>query len=79
MFNILQIIFAVVLTAAILLQARGSGLGNAFGGGGNIYRTKRGADCYFNTFFRNRICKLIGYYALSSTGQWRKIMLHTTF
>ena len=51
MFNILQIIFAVVLTAAILLQARGSGLGNAFGGGGNIYRTKRGAEQLLLQYF----------------------------
>lgn len=44
MLNALQIILAVILTGAILLQARGSGLGSAFGGGGNIYRTKRGAE-----------------------------------
>ncbi len=42
--NILQIIFAVLLVAAILLQARGSGLGAVFGGEGNIFRTKRGLD-----------------------------------
>ena len=42
--NIAQIILAVLLVAAILLQARGTGLGAAFGGGGNVYRTKRGAE-----------------------------------
>jgi preprotein translocase subunit SecG len=42
--NILQIISAVLLVAAILLQARGSGLGSVFGGEGNIFRTKRGLD-----------------------------------
>lgn len=42
--NISQIILAVLLVAAILLQARGTGLGAAFGGGGNVYRTKRGAE-----------------------------------
>lgn len=42
--NVLQLVFAVLLTAGILLQARGSGLGAAFGGGGNVYRTKRGAE-----------------------------------
>jgi len=42
--NILQIIFSVLLVAAILLQARGSGLGSVFGGEGNIFRTKRGLD-----------------------------------
>lgn len=42
--NIAQIVLAVLLIAAILLQARGTGLGAAFGGGGNVYRTKRGAE-----------------------------------
>jgi preprotein translocase subunit SecG len=42
--NIAQLILAVLLVAAILLQARGTGLGAAFGGGGNVYRTKRGAE-----------------------------------
>jgi len=42
--NVVQIILAVLLIAAILLQARGTGLGAAFGGGGNVYRTKRGVE-----------------------------------
>jgi preprotein translocase subunit SecG len=42
--NILQIIFAVLLITAILLQAQGSGLGAAFGGEGNVFRTRRGLD-----------------------------------
>lgn len=42
--NISQIVLAILLIAAILLQARGTGLGSAFGGGGNVYRTKRGAE-----------------------------------
>ncbi len=41
---ITQIILAILLTASILLQARGSGLGSAFGGEGNVYRTKRGVE-----------------------------------
>jgi protein translocase SecG subunit len=44
MLNILQIIFAVLLVASILLQARGTGLGAGFGGEGNVYRTKRGVE-----------------------------------
>lgn len=36
---------AALLTAVILLQSKGTGLGGVFGGGeGNIYRTKRGAE-----------------------------------
>lgn len=42
--NTAQIILAILLMAAILLQARGTGLGVTFGGGGNVYRTKRGVE-----------------------------------
>jgi len=42
--QIMQIIVAVLLTVAILLQNRGSGLSNIFGGSGNVYRTKRGLE-----------------------------------
>ena len=42
--DIAQIILAILLVAAIILQAKGTGLGAAFGGGGNVYRTKRGAE-----------------------------------
>lgn len=44
LFPILQVILAVLLIIVVLLQQRGSGLGSAFGGGGNVYTTKRGAD-----------------------------------
>ena len=42
--SIVQMVLAVILIAAILLQARGTGLGTVFGGGGTIYRTKRGIE-----------------------------------
>jgi len=42
--NIIQIIIAVVLMIIILLQQKGSGLGSAFGGGGEVYHTKRGLE-----------------------------------
>ncbi len=41
---IIQIVLAVLLTAAILLQQRGSGLGAAFGGDSTVFRTKRGIE-----------------------------------
>ncbi|PIZ43803.1 preprotein translocase subunit SecG, partial [candidate division WWE3 bacterium CG_4_10_14_0_2_um_filter_42_7] len=44
LFQILQIIMAVLLVAAILIQGRGTGLGGIFGGEGGVYRTKRGAE-----------------------------------
>ncbi len=42
--NIVEIVLAVLLIIGILLQARGSGLGAAFGGDGNVYRTRRGIE-----------------------------------
>ena len=42
--NIIQLILAILLITAILLQQKGGGLGAAFGGSSNIYSTKRGVD-----------------------------------
>jgi len=42
--NIVQIVLACLLMAAILLQHRGTALGGAFGGEGNVYRSRRGAE-----------------------------------
>ena len=41
---IAQIVVSVLLTAAILLQAQGSGFGTTWGGGGETYHTKRGVE-----------------------------------
>lgn len=42
--KIIQIVVAVLLMLAILLQNRGVGLGGVFGGGGGVYLTKRGVE-----------------------------------
>ncbi len=42
--TIAQIATAILLIGAILLQQKGSSLGGAFGGEGNVYSTKRGAE-----------------------------------
>lgn len=42
--KIIQIILAILLMASILMQQRGSGLGMAFGGTGNVYRSRRGIE-----------------------------------
>ena len=39
-----QIAISLLLTAAILLQQKGTGLGSAFGGSGQMYRSKRGVE-----------------------------------
>lgn len=41
---IFQIAVSILLMAAILLQAKGAGLGRAWGGGGEFYRSKRGME-----------------------------------
>ncbi len=41
---IAQVVLAVILMALVLVQAKGAGLSGVFGGEGNIYRTKRGAE-----------------------------------
>ncbi len=39
-----QLIVAIALMFAILLQARGSGLGGTFGGDSAVYRSRRGIE-----------------------------------
>lgn len=42
--TVAQIVISVVLVVAILLQNRGEGLSSFFGGGGEIFRTRRGVE-----------------------------------
>jgi len=42
--KIIQIIVAILLMIAILMQNRGAGLGGVFGGSGGVYLTKRGLE-----------------------------------
>jgi len=42
--TILQLIVSVLLVAAILLQAPEGGLAPVFGGGGEMYRSKRNVE-----------------------------------
>lgn len=44
LFQILVVVSAIALTIVVLLQNQGSGLGLAFGGESNFYRSKRGAE-----------------------------------
>lgn len=39
-----QILLAIALIAAILLQARGTGLSGTFGGDSAVYRSRRGVE-----------------------------------
>ncbi len=42
--KVTQIVIAILLMLVILLQNKGAGLSGVFGGGDNIYRTKRGVE-----------------------------------
>jgi preprotein translocase subunit SecG len=43
--NIAQILLATILTAVLLMQAKGAGIGTALGGGsGGSFRTRRGVE-----------------------------------
>jgi len=39
-----QILLGLILVLLVLLQPKGVGLGQVFGGEGNVYRTKRGVE-----------------------------------
>jgi len=48
---ILQIVVCSLLVVSILMQNRAEGLGKMFGGGGEVFRTKRGLEkfLYYST------------------------------
>ena len=45
-----QIIISVLVVISILLQNRAEGLGKMFGGGGEVFRTKRGLEKFLYYF-----------------------------
>lgn len=48
--TIIQIILAVLLIGAILLQTQGGGVSPVFGGGGEMYRSKRNIEKFLVIF-----------------------------
>jgi preprotein translocase subunit SecG len=42
--TLLEVIISILMATVILVQQQGSGLGGAFGGDGNVYRSKRGVE-----------------------------------
>ncbi len=64
--NIAQILVAIVLTVVILLQAKGSGIGTALGGGtSGSFRTRRGVE---KTLFQLTIALAVVFLAVSAWG-----------
>ncbi len=60
--NIAQIILAVALIIAVLLQVRSGGLGGIFGQPDTVYRTKRGME---KTLFQFTIVLAVLFIILS--------------
>jgi len=60
--NIAQMIIAIVVIAAVLLQVRGGGLGGIFGTQTGMYRTKRGIE---KTLFRLTILMVFIFIIIS--------------
>lgn len=60
--QILQLVVAILLICSILIQQRGSGLGEAFGGSSAIFRTKRGAE---KIIFRATIVLIVAMMGLA--------------
>lgn len=52
-FNILQIVLSVLLIVCVLLQSQGGGISPVFGGGGEMYRSKRNIEKFL--FFATAI------------------------
>lgn len=42
--NIIEIVISILLMLAVLVQNKGTGLSETFGGQGAVYQTKRGAE-----------------------------------
>ena len=64
--SIAQILVAVALTVVILLQAKGSGIGTALGGGtSSSFRTRRGVE---KTLFQLTIALAIVFLVMSAWG-----------
>ncbi|MCD4811704.1 preprotein translocase subunit SecG [bacterium] len=47
---IVQIVTSSLLVVCVLLQNRAEGLGKMFGGGGEVFRTKRGLEKFLHYF-----------------------------
>jgi protein translocase SecG subunit len=46
----IQIAVSILVVVSILLQNRAEGLGKMFGGGGEVFRTKRGLEKFLHYF-----------------------------
>ena len=64
--NVAQILVSIALTVLVLLQAKGSGIGTALGGGTtSSFRTRRGVE---KTLFQLTIVLAIVFLVISAWG-----------
>lgn len=64
--NVAQILVAILLSVVILLQAKGSGIGSALGGGtSGSFRTRRGVE---KTLFQLTIVIAVVFLIISAWG-----------
>ena len=61
-FNVAQIVLAIGMVLAILLQVRGGGLGGIFGQPDTVFRTKRGLE---KTLFQLTIALVVLFIIIS--------------
>ena len=66
-FNVAQIILAIGLILAVLLQVRGGGLGGIFGQSDTVYRTKRGVE---KTLFQLTIALAVLFITIAIITVW---------
>ncbi len=59
---IVNIIVSIVIVALILLQGKGAGLGSAWGGGGEMFQTRRGLE---KVTLRLTVILIIVFFVLS--------------
>lgn len=60
--TIVEVVLAVLLIIAILLQNRGAGLGSSWGGSGELYMTRRGVE---KALFRGTIVIAIAFFTVA--------------
>ncbi|OGD63898.1 preprotein translocase subunit SecG [Candidatus Beckwithbacteria bacterium RBG_13_42_9] len=60
--TIIQVVLSILLIGSILLQAKGTGLGTAFGGSGEFYHTRRGVE---QILFVLTIILIVAFFAIS--------------
>ena len=60
--SVAQIVLAIALVGAVLLQVRGGGLGGIFGQPDSVYRTRRGVE---RTLFRFTIALAVLFVIVS--------------